>query len=54
MSNGKIAEAIRKETGAKVLKFNAAHNISQKDFDAGVTYADIMNDNIKVLKEALN
>lgn len=54
LSSGKIAETISEETGAKVLEFNTAHNISQKDFDAGVTYVDIMNDNTKVLKEALN
>lgn len=54
LSSGKIADAIAKETGAKVLEFKAAHNISNEDFDAGVTYVDIMKDNIKVLKEALN
>lgn len=54
LSNGKIANAISKETNAKVLEFNAAHNISQSDFDAGVTYTDIMRKNISVLKEALN
>lgn len=54
LSSGKIANAIAKETGTKVLEFKTAHNISQKDFDAGVTYVDIMKDNIKVLKEALN
>lgn len=54
LSNGKIAKTIADETGTKVLEFGTAHNISQKDFDAGVTYADIMKDNIKVLKEALN
>lgn len=54
LSSGKIANAISKETGAKVLEFKTAHNISQKDFDAGVTYVDIMRDNIKALKEALN
>ena len=54
LSSGKIANAIAKETGAKVLELKTAHNISQKDFDAGVTYVDIMKDNIKVLKEALN
>lgn len=54
LSKGKIANAIAKETGVKVLEFKTAHNISQKDFDAGVTYVDIMKDNIKVLKEALN
>lgn len=54
LSNGKLASTIAKETGAKVLEFKTAHNISQKDFDAGVTYVDIMKDNIKVLREALN
>lgn len=54
LSNGKIAETISKETNAKVLEFKTGHNISQKDFDAGVTFVDIMNDNIEVLKEALN
>lgn len=54
LSNGKIASAIADETKVKVLEFNSAHNISQKDFDAGVTYVDIMKNNVKVLKEALN
>ncbi len=54
LSNGKIANTIAKETGAKVLEFNSAHNITQSDFDAGVTYVDIMEKNISVLKEALN
>ena len=54
LSSGKIANAISSETGAKVLEFKSAHNISQNDYDSGVTYIDIMNDNIKVLKEALN
>ena len=54
LSSGKIASTIAKETGVKVLEFKTAHNISNEDFDAGVTYVDIMKDNIKVLKEALN
>ena len=54
LSNGKIAETIANETGAKVLEFNAVHNISKKDFDDGLTYADYMKKNIEVLKEALN
>ncbi len=54
LSSGKIASTIAEATNTKVLEFNSAHNISQSDFDAGVTYVDIMKDNIKVLKEALN
>lgn len=52
-SNKKIAKTISKETGAKVLELNSAHNISKEDFENGKTYLDIMNDNLEVLKEAL-
>ena len=54
LSNKKIAQTISEETGAKVLEFNSAHNISQKDFDSGLTYVNIMKKNIEVLKQALN
>ena len=54
LSNGKIADTIANETKAKVLEFNSAHNISLKDFEAGITYVDIMKNNIEVLREALN
>lgn len=53
LSSGKIAESIAKETNTKVLEFHSAHNISQSDFDSGVTYVDLMKRNIEVLKEAL-
>ena len=53
LSSGSIANAISKETNAKVLEFNSAHNISQNDFNKNITYIDIMKNNIKVLKEAL-
>lgn len=54
LTNGKIAETIKKETNAKVLEFNSLHNVSQEQFNKGITYIDIMKDNIKALKEALN
>ena len=54
LSSSKIAKTIANETGAKVLEFNSAHNISQEDFDDGKTYLDIMEDNVRALKIALN
>ena len=54
LSNGLIAETLAKETGAKILEIQTAHNISEKDFEAGVTYVDLMERNFEVLKEALN
>jgi zinc transport system substrate-binding protein len=53
LTSDKLAQTIADEVGAKVLTLNAAHNISQKDFERGVTYAEIMEGNIKVLREAL-
>ena len=53
MSSDKLAQTVASEVGAKVLELNAAHNISRQDFDAGVTYADIMTKNLAVIKEAL-
>ena len=53
LTSDKLAKTIAEETGAKVLTLNAAHNISKEDFESGLTYADIMEANINVLKEAL-
>ena len=54
LSNGKIANTIAKEANAKVLEFHSAHNITKDDFTSGLTYIDIMRNNIKSLSEALN
>ena len=54
LSNSNIANTIASETNTKVLEFNSAHNIKESDFNKGITYIDIMKENIKVLKEALN
>ena len=54
LSKGLIAETIAKETGAKVYELHSAHNISERDFETGVTYADLMERNYSVLEKALN
>ena len=53
LTSDKLAQTIADEAGAKVMTLNAAHNISQEDFERGVTYAEIMEGNIEVLREAL-
>ena len=53
LSSGKIADTIAKETGAKVVEFNAVHNVSAEDFAAGATYVSLMKKNVSALKEAL-
>ena len=54
LSNGKIANNIANEKNTKVLVLHSAHNVSSENFEKGITYIDIMKDNIEVLKEALN
>ena len=53
LTSDKLAQSIADETGAKVMTLNSAHNISNEDFNSGRTYADIMETNIEILKEAL-
>jgi len=49
-----IANVIVEATGARPLELHSAHNVSYADFTGGVTYIDIMNQNLKQLREALN
>lgn len=54
LSNEKVCDAICEATGARSELLNAVHNISKSDFDAGITYIDLMEHNVEVLREALN
>ncbi|MBU5478163.1 zinc ABC transporter substrate-binding protein [Eubacterium sp. MSJ-13] len=47
------AEKIAKKTGAKVETFNTCHTVTEKQFKEGVSYIDLMKDNVSKLKEAL-
>ena len=53
LTSDKIAKTIAETVGATVMEFSAAHNVSKADFEKGVTYADLMEQNTKVLEEAL-
>ena len=53
LSSHIVADAIETDTGAKPLQFNSCHNITQKQFDSGATYVDLMKENVNNLKIAL-
>lgn len=53
LSNEKMADTICDSTGAKKYLFHACHNVSKKDFEAGVTYLSLMEKNVESLKLAL-
>ena len=48
-----IAKTISEQTGAKMLLLHSAHNVSKEDFEGGITYLDIMYQNLENLKEGL-
>jgi len=53
-SNHKVADAIAESTGAKAMLFHSCHNVSNEELEAGATYLSLMENNVEVLKEALN
>lgn len=53
LKDQKLANAISKETNARVLKFNTVHTVDKPQFDAGVTYVDLMQENLDNLRQAL-
>jgi zinc transport system substrate-binding protein len=54
LSNERMADTISGETGAKKMLLHACHNISKRDFDAGIGYLDLMRQNVENLREALH
>lgn len=53
LSNEDMADTICNETGAKKMLFSACHNVTRAQFDAGVTYLELMWQNLDALREAL-
>lgn len=53
LSEGRIADAIAKETGAQKLVFHTIHNASQEEINNGETYISLMRKNLENLKIAL-
>ena len=49
----KLANAIAAETGVKVYVLNPAEGLTEEQNQKGVTYLEIMEENLKVLQEAL-
>ena len=53
LSNQNIARAISEQTGAQQLQLHSAHNVTKDDFEAGVTYVSIMQQNAENLRKGL-
>ena len=53
-SDEKTADAIVSATGCQKWRMHSCHNVSREDFDNGVTYLDLMRENLESLKKAVN
>ncbi len=53
-SNGKTADLISEDTGAVTLEFSSCHNVTKEQFENGVSYISLMQQNAKNLEEALS
>lgn len=49
----KVAKSISQDTGANILLLHTAHNVSKSDFGNGLTYTEIMYNNIENLRVGL-
>ena len=52
-SDERIADAIRASTGCETWLLHSCHNVSRADFEAGVTYLDLMRANLESIKKAV-
>ena len=53
-SSTKVADTLCSETGASLLMLHSCHNVSKEDLDKGITYVELMKQNLENLKTALN
>lgn len=53
LSSHRVAEIISEETGAKPLLLHSCHNVTRQEFDEGVTYLQLMEQNVENLRIGL-
>lgn len=54
LSSHRVSEIIGEETGAEPLLLHSCHNVTRSQFDAGITYAELMEQNIENLRKGLD
>lgn len=53
LSSHRVAEIIGEETGARPLLLHSCHNVTRREFEAGVTYVELMEQNVENLRKGL-
>lgn len=53
LTDPKIGRTLCEETGAELLLLHSCHNVSKEDFESGVTYLSLMQQNLENLRKGL-
>lgn len=53
LSTHRVVEIISEETGAEPLLLHSCHNVTRMEFDRGVTYAELMRQNVENLRKGI-
>lgn len=54
LSSPRVAEIIGEETGAKPLLLHSCHNVTRAELDSGITYLELMEQNVENLRKGLD
>lgn len=54
LSSSRVAEIIGEETGAEPLLLHSCHNVTRSQLESGVTYTELMEQNIENLRKGLD
>ena len=53
LASGNVAKTIAEDTHIESAVFTTGHNVTKSEFDQGVTFIDLMNRNLELLKRVL-
>lgn len=54
LSSRRVSEIIGEETGARPLLLHSCHNVTRTQFDSGITYLELMENNVVNLRKGLD
>lgn len=54
LSTRRVAEIISEETEAEPLLLHSCHNVTRREFDSGITYMQLMENNLENLRKGLD
>ena len=54
LSSHRVSEIISEETGAQPLLLHSCHNVTRAQFDSGITYLELQENNVESLRKGLD